>query len=245
VSRYFITTPIYYVKDAPHVGHAYTTVNADALARWHRLVGDDVFFLTGTDEHGQKVARAAEEQGLAPQEWTDQLSPRFAEAWAGLDIANDDFIRTTEPRHARAVQDFLSRIHDNGFIYKDTYSGLYCVACERYYAADELLPGGLCPDHLTPLEELEEENYFFKLSAFQDRLIEWYAADPDVVVPEPKRNEALSFIKGGLNDISITRTSIDWGVRVPWDDAHVFYVWYDALINYVTAIGYGQDEARF
>ena len=245
MSRYFITTPIYYVKDAPHVGHAYTTVNADALARWHRLVGDDVFFLTGTDEHGQKVARAAEEQGLAPQEWTDQLSPRFAEAWAGLDIANDDFIRTTEPRHARAVQDFLSRIHDNGFIYKDTYSGLYCVACERYYAADELLPGGLCPDHLTPLEELEEENYFFKLSAFQDRLIEWYAADPDVVVPEPKRNEALSFIKGGLNDISITRTSIDWGVRVPWDDAHVFYVWYDALINYVTAIGYGQDEARF
>jgi methionyl-tRNA synthetase len=245
VSRYFITTPIYYVKDAPHVGHAYTTVNADALARWHRLVGDDVFFLTGTDEHGQKVARAAEEQGLEPQAWTDQLSPRFAEAWAGLDIANDDFIRTTEPRHARAVQEFLSRIHDNGFIYKDTYRGLYCVPCERYYAPDELLPGGLCPDHLSPLEELEEENYFFKLSAFQDRLIEWYADDPDVVVPEPKRNEALSFIKGGLHDISITRTSIDWGVRVPWDDAHVFYVWYDALINYVTAIGYGQDQERF
>ena len=245
VPRYFITTPIHYVKDAPHVGHAYTTVNADALARWHRLVGDDVFFLTGTDEHGQKVARAAEEQGVDPQAWTDQLSPRFAEAWAGLDIANDDFIRTTEPRHERAVQEFLGRIHDNGFIYKDTYRGLYCVPCERYYAPDELLPGGLCPDHLAPLEELEEENYFFKLSAFQDRLIEWYAADPDVVVPEPKRNEALSFIKGGLNDISITRTSIDWGVRVPWDDAHVFYVWYDALINYLTAIGYGSNPERF
>jgi len=245
VSRYFITTPIYYVKDAPHVGHAYTTVNADALARWHRLVGDDVFFLTGTDEHGQKVARAAEEQGMVPLEWTDQLSPRFAAAWAGLDISNDDFIRTTEDRHRVAVQHFLGRINDNGYIYRDTYRGLYCVPCERYYAADELLPGGLCPDHRIPLEELEEENYFFKLSAFQQPLIDWYAANADVVLPESKRNEALSFIKGGLNDISITRTSIDWGVRVPWDDTHVFYVWYDALINYVTAIGYGQDQERF
>jgi methionyl-tRNA synthetase len=245
VSRYFITTPIYYVKDAPHVGHAYTTVNADALARWHRLVGDDVFFLTGTDEHGQKVARAAEEQGMAPLEWTDQLSPRFAQAWAGLDVSNDDFIRTTEPRHATAVRQFLGRINDNGHIYKDTYRGLYCVPCERYYAADELLDGNLCPDHRIPLEELEEENYFFRLSAFQQPLIDWYAANADVVLPESKRNEALGFIKGGLNDISITRTSIDWGVRVPWDDAHVFYVWYDALINYVTAIGYGQDQERF
>jgi methionyl-tRNA synthetase len=245
VSRYFVTTPIYYVKDAPHVGHAYTTVNADALARWHRLIGDDVFFLTGTDEHGQKVARAAEEQGMAPLEWTDQLSPRFAEAWAGLDISNDDFIRTTEIRHRVAVEQFLGRINDNGFIYKDTYRGLYCVPCERYYAADELLPGGLCPDHRIPLEELEEENYFFKLSEFQQPLMDWYAANVDVVLPESKRNEALGFIKGGLNDISITRTSIDWGVRVPWDDSHVFYVWYDALINYVTAIGYGQDQERF
>ena len=245
MSRYFVTTPIYYVKDAPHVGHAYTTVNADALARWHRLVGDDVFFLTGTDEHGQKVARAAEEQGMTPLAWTDQLSPRFAEAWDGLDISNDDFIRTTEPRHAAAVQEFLGRINENGYIYKDTYRGLYCVPCERYYAADELLPGNLCPDHRIPLEELEEENYFFRLSAFQQPLIDWYASDPDVVLPESKRNEALSFIKGGLNDISITRTSIDWGVRVPWDDDHVFYVWYDALINYVTAIGYGTDPERF
>ena len=245
MSRYFITTPIYYVKDAPHVGHAYTTVNADALARWHRLIGDDVFFLTGTDEHGQKVARAAEEQGMAPLPWTDELSPRFASAWAGLDISNDDFIRTTEARHTVAVHQFLGRVNDNGYIYKDTYRGLYCVPCERYYAADELLPGGLCPDHRIPLEELEEENYFFKLSEFQQPLIDWYAANSDVVLPESKRNEALSFIEGGLNDISITRTSIDWGVRVPWDDAHVFYVWYDALINYITAIGYGQDEERF
>ena len=245
MSRYFVTTPIYYVKDAPHVGHAYTTVNADALARWHRLIGDDVFFLTGTDEHGQKVARAAEEQGKSPLEWTDELSPRFAEAWAGLDISNDDFIRTTEPRHTASVQQFLGRINDNGYIYKGNYTGLYCVACERYYAADEVLEGDLCPDHKTPLELLEEENYFFKLSAFQQPLIDWYAANADVVLPESKRNEALGFIKGGLNDISITRTSIDWGIRVPWDEEHVFYVWYDALINYVTAIGFGQDEERF
>jgi methionyl-tRNA synthetase len=245
VPRYFITTPIYYVKDAPHVGHAYTTVNADALARWHRLAGDDVFFLTGTDEHGQKVARAAEEQGMGPLEWTDRLSPRFAEAWAGLDIANDDFIRTTEPRHAVAVQRFLAKVHENGHIYKDTYRGLYCVPCERYYTTDELVEGGLCPIHRIPLEELEEENYFFRLSDFQQPLIDWYEANADIVLPEPKRNEALSFIRGGLNDISITRTSIDWGVRVPWDDEHVFYVWYDALINYVTAIGYGEDDGRF
>ncbi len=245
MSRFYITTPIYYVNDAPHVGHAYTTVNADALARWHRLIGDDVFFLTGTDEHGQKVARAAEEHDLTPSEWTDQLAPRFASAWADLDIANDDFIRTTEPRHQRAVQQFLTRIYENGWIVKDTYRGLYCVSCEQYYAEDELLEGQLCPIHRTPVDLLEEENYFFRLSAFEDRLIEWYEANPDAVVPESKRNEALSFIRGGLRDISITRTSIDWGVTVPWDEKHVFYVWYDALINYLTAIGYGEDEARF
>ena len=245
MSNYYITTPIYYVKDAPHVGHAYTTVNADALARWHRLIGDDVFFLTGTDEHGQKVARAAEEQGLAPKAWTDQLAPRYASAWAELNIANDDFIRTTEPRHTDAVQHFLGRINENGHIFKDTYRGLYCVSCEQYYGEDELVDGDLCPIHRTPVEHLEEENYFFRLSAFEQKLIDWYEANPTAVVPESKRNEALSFIKGGLRDISITRTSIDWGVRVPWDDRHVFYVWYDALINYLTAIGYGRDEDRF
>ena len=245
VPRYYITTPIYYVNDAPHVGHAYSTVNADALARWHRLIGDEVFFLTGNDEHGQKVARAAEQHGVTPQTWTDQLAPRFLSAWADLDIANDDFIRTSEPRHHRAVQRFLGQIYENGFIYKDTYRGLYCVACEQYYGEDELLDGGLCPIHRTPVEELEEENYFFRLSAFEQQLIEWYEANPTNVVPESKRNEALRFVEGGLRDISITRTSIDWGVSVPWDEKHVFYVWYDALINYVTAIGYGEDESRF
>ncbi len=245
MARYYITTPIYYVKDAPHVGHAYTTVNADALARWHRLVGDEVFFLTGTDEHGQKVARAAEAQGVTPLEWTDQLAPRFAAAWADLDIANDDFIRTTEPRHRESVQHFLGKIYENGYIYKDTYRGLYCVACEQYYAVDELIDGELCPIHRSPVEHLEEENYFFRLSAFEQPLVEWYDAHPGAVVPDSRRNEALTFIKGGLRDISITRTSIDWGVRVPWDERHVFYVWYDALVNYITAIGYGRDEQRF
>jgi methionyl-tRNA synthetase len=245
VPRFYITTPIYYVKDAPHVGHAYSTVNADALARWHRLIGDDVFFLTGTDEHGQKVARAAEEQGLAPLEWTNQLAPRFAKAWDDLNISNDDFIRTTEPRHRQAVQQFLGRVNENGYIYKDTYRGLYCVPCEQYYAPDELIDDTLCPIHRLPVEHLEEENYFFRLSAFEQPLIDWYEANGSAVIPESKRNEALSFIKGGLRDISITRTSIDWGVRVPWDEGHVFYVWYDALVNYLTAIGYGEDDTRF
>jgi methionyl-tRNA synthetase len=160
-------------------------------------------------------------------------------------VSNDDFIRTTEDRHTASVQTFLSKIHDNGFIFKDTYRGLYCVSCEQYYAEDELIDGALCPIHRTPVEHLEEENYFFQLSAFEQRLIDWYEANPTVVLPESKRNEALSFIKGGLRDISITRTSIDWGIRVPWDEKHVFYVWYDALINYLTAIGYGTDPARF
>jgi methionyl-tRNA synthetase len=245
VARFYITTPIYYVNDAPHVGHAYATVNADGLARWHRQLGDEVFFLTGTDEHGDKVARAASEHGVDPQEWTDRTSARFIDTWRGLDISNDDFIRTSEPRHHKAVQSFLQKIYDNGYIEKGTYAGWYCVGCEAYKDESELLEGHVCPDHLVPVEWLEEENYFFKLSAFQDRLIEWYESHPSAVRPQSKRNEALSFVKGGLNDISITRVSTKWGVPVPWDEKHVFYVWYDALINYLTAIGYGEDEARF
>ena len=182
MSRFYITTPIYYVNDAPHVGHAYTTVNADALARWHRLVGDDVFFLTGTDEHGAKVAEAAAEHGVAPQEWTDRMVQRFVDAWAGLDISNDDFIRTTEPRHHAAVQQFLQKVYDNGFITLGTYPGLYCVSCEDYYTEEQLVDGN-CPIHGRPVVEMEEENYFFKLSAFEDRLLDWYEANPDAVAP--------------------------------------------------------------
>jgi len=241
MTRFYLTTPIYYVNDAPHVGSAYTTVNADALARWHRLVGDEVKFLTGTDEHGQKMADAAAKNGYSPQEWTDRTSLRFKAAWDVLEISYDDFIRTTEPRHYETVQKFLSTIYENGFIYKDVYKGLYCVSCEDYYtleASDE----GRCPIHHSVLTQMEEENWFFQLSAFADRLLEFYAAHPGFVTPETKYNEALSFIKGGLRDISITRTSISWGVPVPWDERHVFYVWYDALINYLTAIGYGRDD---
>jgi methionyl-tRNA synthetase len=244
VARYYVTTPIYYVNDAPHIGHAYTTITADALARWHRLKGEDVMFLTGTDEHGLKVQRSAEANGLSPQEQADRYSARFREAWQLLDISNDDYIRTTEPRHHRAVRALMQAAYDNGWITLGTYEGLYCVACEAYYVEDDLVDG-LCPIHHRPVELLKENNYFFRLSAFADRLVEWYADNPTAVTPEAKRNEALGLIKGGLQDISVTRTSLEWGVRVPWDEKHVFYVWYDALINYATAVGYGEDMERF
>ena len=228
MARFYITTPIYYANDAPHVGTAYTTVNADALARWHRLIGDETKFLTGTDEHGQKVADAAAKNDQLPQEWTDLKSQQFRQAWEALDISYDDFIRTTEPRHYQSVQKFLTAIYDNGYIYKDTYKGLYCVSCEDYYTIETSIEGN-CPIHGRPLIEMEEENWFFRLSAFEDRLIEHYAAHPGFVTPETRRNEALSFIRGGLRDISITRTSISWGVPVPWDEVHVFYVWYQVV----------------
>jgi methionyl-tRNA synthetase len=244
VGRFYVTTPIYYVNDAPHIGHAYTTVVADALARWHRLAGDDVFFLTGTDEHGVKIQRTAEGQGITPRELADRTSARFAEAWKLLDISYDDFIRTTEPRHYASVQAFLQKIYDNGDIELASYEGLYCVSCEDYYTEAQA-ENGLCPIHHRELELLSEQNYFFKLSRYEQRLLDWYEAAPDAVVPPTKRNEALGFIKQGLQDISITRTSTRWGVPVPWDDKHVFYVWYDALINYITAIGYGTDDERF
>ncbi|MGH3733816.1 MAG: class I tRNA ligase family protein [Acidimicrobiales bacterium] len=241
MGRFYITTPIYYANDAPHVGSAYTTVNADALARWHRLIGDEVKFLTGTDEHGQKMADAAAKHGATPGEWTDKVSERFREAWSVLNISYDDFLRTTEPRHYLSVQKFLSVIYENGYIYKDVYKGLYCVSCEDYYTL-EASESGRCPIHHSVLTEMEEENWFFRLSAFEGRLIEYYNSHPGFVTPETKSNEAYSFVKGGLRDISITRTSITWGVPVPWDDRHVFYVWYDALINYLTAIGYGRED---
>ncbi|MBI1843881.1 MAG: methionine--tRNA ligase [Actinobacteria bacterium] len=241
---FYITTPIYYVNDAPHIGHAYTTVTADALARWHRLLGDDVLFLTGTDEHGLKVARTAEANGLTPQEQADRTSARFAEAWQELDISYDDFIRTTEPRHHRAVQALLQRAHDNGYVEQGTYSGLYCVACEAYYNEADLNDGN-CPIHGRPVELFEEDNYFFKLSHFTQPLLDWLGEHPDAIQPESKRNEAIGLIRQGLEDVSITRTSLTWGVPVPWDRDHVFYVWYDALINYATAAGYGSDPEGF
>jgi len=245
VAHFYVTTPIYYVNDVPHIGHAYTTVIADALARWHRMLGDDVFFLTGTDEHGLKVQRAAEENGLTPLEHADATSARYREAWRLLDITYDDFIRTTEARHTASVQALMQAAYDNGWIEVGTYEGLYCVSCEAYYVEDDLIDGTLCPIHHRPVELFKEDNYFFKLSAFQQPLLDWYASHPEMVGPESKRNEAIGLIRQGLQDISVSRTSITWGIPLPWDTRHVFYVWYDALINYATAVGYGTDRPRF
>jgi methionyl-tRNA synthetase len=245
VARFYVTTPIYYVNDAPHIGHAYTTVVADALARWHRLIGDDVFFLTGTDEHGLKVQRAAEAHGMTPREWADQTVVRFQEAWAELDITNDDFIRTTEPRHYSSVQKLLQACYDAGDIELGTYEGLYCVACEAYYVEGDLVNGTDCPIHARPVEQVVEENYFFRLSRYEQRLLDYWEAVPDAVVPETKKNEAIGWVKQGLQDFSISRTSLSWGIPLPWDPRHVTYVWFDALTNYITAAGYGSDDERF
>ena len=248
----FITTPIYYPSDVPHIGHGYTTVAADTIARWHRQAGDDTWMLTGTDEHGQKMLRAAAANGVTPQEWVDKL---VTESWfpllETLDVANDDFIRTTQPRHEERVQRFVQAIYDRGYIYAGEYEALYCVGCEEFKPESEIVDGtgpfeGLkvCAIHSKPLELLHEKNYFFKLSEFQDALIELYTKT-DFVRPESARNEVLSFVKQGLKDLSISRSAFDWGIKVPWDETHVIYVWVDALLNYVTAIGFGDDTDEF
>jgi methionyl-tRNA synthetase len=243
---FYITTPIYYPNDVPHIGHAYTSVAADFIARYHRLRGDKVFLLTGTDEHGLNLQRAAERAGKDPRTWVDDMEPRWREVWARLDIAYDDYIRTTEPRHESAVVKLLQTVHDNGRddIYLGTYEGLYCVSCELYYTEGELRAGN-CPIHGRPVERMSEENYFFRLSAYADGLLEHYERNPRAVQPEVRRNEALSLIKGGLQDFSISRTSFDWGIPLPWDPRHVCYVWFDALTNYITAAGYGSDPDKF
>jgi methionyl-tRNA synthetase len=239
VSRFYATTPIYYVNAEPHLGHAYTTIVGDALTRWHRLLGDDVKYLTGTDEHGLKIQQAAEAEGMAPQAFADGIAPKFADAWDRLDIANDDFIRTTEPRHKVAVTELLQRCYDAGDIELGTYRGKYCVACEEYYTDEELLDGGRCPIHKRAVDEFEEENYFFRLSRFDKRLLDWYDQHPGAIVPEFRGNEALGLIRGGLRDFSVSRTSLTWGIPLPWDPAHVAYVWFDALTNYLAAVGFG------
>ncbi len=246
MGRFYVTTPIYYVNDAPHIGHAYTTVTADALCRWHRLLGEDVFLLTGTDEHGLKMLRAAEAQGVTPLELADRNSARFREAWDLLGIRYDQFIRTTETRHYEATSKFLQAVYDNGDVELRTYEGLYCVPCEAYYTEDEAGPDTTCPIHTgRPLELLQEENWFFLLSRYEQRLLDWYAEHPGAVYPDTRRNEVLGFIKGGLQDISMSRSSFDWGVPLPWDPSHVAWVWFDALPNYITAAGYGDDDVAF
>ncbi len=244
-SSYYLTTPIYYVNGVPHLGTAYTTVAADALARFNRMDGKDTWFLTGLDEHGQKVAQSAEANGMSPQEWVDGIAPRFKEAWKMLNISNDDFIRTTEERHIKGVQQFCETLYQNGYLYKDTYEGWYCLPDETFFADDQtvLIEGQrVCPDCGRPVEFVCEENWFFKLSAFQEPLLELYEQQPDFVCPQTRRNEVVSFVKGGLKDLSISRTTFNWGIPLPFDPSHVIYVWVDALINYITAIGYGSDD---
>jgi methionyl-tRNA synthetase len=238
-----VTTPIYYVNSDPHLGHAYTTVAADVLARHHRQRGEDVFFLTGTDEHGAKVARAAEEAGLTPKEFCDRVSARFRDLVAQLNATNDYFIRTTDPEHEERVQEFLVRLRDAGHLYEDSYAGLYCTGCEQFYAESDLeQPGNICPLHKIPVEWLEEENTFFRLSAFTGRLLELYDRDPEYVVPRTRYNEARSQIEAGLNDLSVSRASVSWGVPLPWRPEQTIYVWVDALLNYHTALEYGTGE---
>jgi methionyl-tRNA synthetase len=238
--KFYITTPIYYVNARPHIGHAYTTIACDTIARRHRLLGDDTFFLTGTDEHGQKIERAAEAAGKSPQQYADEISGEFRALWKRMGISNDDFIRTTEERHKKRLQELFRRIRDNGYIYKGTYTGQYCVSDELY--VDGAQPGDPCPICGRITETVQEENYFFKLSAFQDKLLELYA-NPDFIRPETRRNEVISFVKSGLRDQSISRSTFSWGVPVPDDPKHVIYVWFDALANYITAIGYGSAHA--
>ncbi len=245
MGRFYVTTPIYYVNARPHLGHAYTTIVGDALTRWHRLLGEEVHYLTGTDEHGLKIQQAADAAGKSPKQFADEIAPLFEQAWRRLNIANDDFIRTTEPRHRVAVETLLRKCYEAGDIYLGTYSGLYCVGCEEYYVADELVDGTDCPIHKRPVEHFEEENYFFRLSAFEDRLLEWYDSHPTAIVPDFRANEVRGFIKGGLRDFSISRRSLEWGIPIPWDPKHVTYVWFDALTNYLSAVGYGQDEDRY
>ncbi|HLZ36698.1 MAG TPA: methionine--tRNA ligase [Mycobacteriales bacterium] len=243
---FYVTTPIYYVNDVPHIGHAYTTVAGDVLARWHRQRGERVHFLTGTDEHGEKILTAAAAHGMTPQQWCDHM---VETAWlpmlAAIDVANDDFIRTTEPRHTERVQEFLQLLYDKGEVYKGTYTGPYCVACEEFKLPSELVDGVDCPVHGRPVNELSEDNYFFRLSAYTPRLLEHYARHPEFVQPESARNEVVRFVEGGLQDLSLSRSTFDWGVQVPWDPSHVVYVWIDALQNYITAVGWNTDPEQF
>jgi methionyl-tRNA synthetase len=239
--RFYITTPIYYINSTPHIGHAYTTIAADVVARHHRQRGDDTFFLTGTDEHASKVARVAAEEGLEPKEFADRIVEHWRALPRRLNASNDFFIRTTDEGHKRFVQDFLQRIYDNGDIYEGVYSGLYCIGCEAFKNEDELVDG-LCPEHGIAPERIEEQNYFFRLSAYQDRLLALYDEHPDFVLPAFRANEARSFIAGGLEDFSVSRAGQPWGVPIPWDESQVTYVWVDALINYLSALTYARED---
>ncbi|MBF0122451.1 MAG: methionine--tRNA ligase [Candidatus Omnitrophica bacterium] len=241
-NKFYVTTPIYYVNDAPHIGHAYTTILADVLTRFHRALGDDSFFLTGLDEHGQKVQQAAEKRGLSPKAHCDELAPRFSELWKTLGISNDDFIRTTESRHIQVVQAILQKVYDKGDIYQKEYEGIYSVAEERFITEKEAESG-----QFREVKVIKEKNYFFKMSSYQDRLIRYIEEHPGFIRPDHRKNEMLGFLRQPLGDLCISRPKarLSWGIEIPFDKDYVTYVWFDALINYISAIGYLSDEVKF
>jgi methionyl-tRNA synthetase len=261
--KFYLTTPIYYINDVPHIGHAYTTIAADVLARYKRIKGFDVFFLTGTDEHGQKIAEAAKAKGKTPQEFCDEIVVRFKSAWEALNISNNDFIRTTEDRHVKVVQEVFSGLLKSGDIYQGQYEGWYCTPCETFWTDQQLKEvkvsspkaktsgeehhphGSGCPDCGRPVQKIKEDTYFFKLSKYEKLLMRHIEDHPEFIQPDSRRNEVISFLKQGLKDLSVTRTAFDWGVPLKEDPKHVIYVWFDALINYITAPGFGVNQVRF
>ena len=243
----YITSPIYYVNDVPHIGHAYTTIICDTLARYHRLIGNETFFLTGTDEHGQKIEQAAQQRGKSPKEYADEISDKFKTLWDEFDISYDKFIRTTDEKHKNSVQFAFLKMFKKGDIYKGEYEGNYCVSCETFFTENQLINGEDCPDCGRKTSLLKEESYFFKLSKYEKQLLKWYEENDNCIVPRAKKNEVISFVKQGLKDLSITRTSFDWGIKLPEelnDKKHVLYVWLDALLNYISALGYGAKEEK-
>lgn len=238
--RFYVTTPIYYPSDHLHIGHAYTTTVADSLARWHRFAGREVYFVTGSDEHGQKIQRAAATRGVTPQAYVDEIVATFKNLWKKMNVQYDDFVRTTDSRHHRAVQAVFQKIYDQGDIYKSAYEGWYCTPCETFWVENRLEDGN-CPDCKRPVELVQEESYFFRLSKYAPRLLEYIEQHPEFIQPETRRNEMVNFIKSGLEDLCVSRTTFDWGIPVPIADNHVIYVWFDALTNYLTALGYPDD----
>lgn len=245
MTTYYITTPIYYANGEPHAGHAYTTIAADALARYHRIKGNDVFYLTGVDEHGANIDKTAESKGYSPQEYCDMLAPIFTDLWKRLNISNDIFLRTTSDLHKRGIHKFLTALYESGDVYKGHYEGYYCRPCERFFPDKEIPEDKICPVHKTPLELVKEENYFFRLSKYQDKLLQLYSEQPNFVYPHSRRNELLNVLESGLEDISISRSSVSWGISLPFDPEHIAYVWIDALPNYITALGYDVDDKNF
>ncbi len=243
--KFYVTTPIYYVNDVPHLGHAYTTIAADVIARYKRSKGYEVFFLTGTDEHGQKIEKSAREKGMTPKELADSVVVNFKKLWERFNISYDHFIRTTDDYHEKTVQEIFKKLYEQGDIYLGEYEGWYCTPCESFWSKSQLIDEKYCPDCKREVERVKEESYFFKLSKYQDALLKFYKENPDFVKPKSRMNEIVSFVKQGLNDISISRTTFKWGIPVPFDQKHVIYVWFDALFNYISGVGYGWDEEKF